>query len=323
MRDDAVVSFVLVSFHAHPDDESLLTGGTLARAASEGHRVVVVVATAGGEGLVAGRAITATSLADQRIAELHRSAEALGVARVHLLGYDDSGLDGTAAENGNAFAHADVDQAAERLAALLREEQADALTIYDPHGGYGHPDHVQVHRVGVRAAQLAGTRVVLEATVDRTLLRRTLGLLRILRVSPADWSPDRFATAYSDRADLTHRVDVRRYARQKRAAMAAHASQATADTGTRTLAIFLRLPLFVFRRVFGHEWFIERGRRADGIVADDIFSTLRESGREPGDGHKTRSATNTSTLRHIALRFMRHRMLESASAHSRANLLHQ
>ncbi len=275
-----MVSYVLVSFHAHPDDECLLTGGTLAKAAAEGHRVVVVVATAGGEGLTSSAAMTASSLADQRMAELHRAAEALGVARVHLLGYDDSGMNGdgggagAGASHGNSFVRADVDQAAERLAAILREERADAVTIYDSAGGYGHPDHVQVHRVGLRAAHLTGTRVVLEATVDRTLLRRILLVLNALRLSPPDWRPDRFAAAYSDRASITHRVDVRKYARQKRAAMAAHASQTVADAGTRTLAVFLRLPLFVFRRVFGREWFIEHGLHPDGVL-DDIFSTLR------------------------------------------------
>ena len=267
--------YTLVSVHAHPDDESLLTGGTLARAVAEGHRVVLVVATAGGEGLTGTQVGATRTLAERRIEELHRAAAELGVTSVRMLGYDDSGMDGLAGRDGHAFARVDVEQAAQHLAAVLQAEGADVVTIYDPAGGYGHPDHVQIHRVGVRAAELAGTPVVLEATVDRALLRRVLRLLHTLRLSPPDWRPDRFAVAYTDRARLTHRVDVRHYAPRKRAAMAAHSSQADADIGVRTLAVLLRLPQFLFRRAFGHEWFVERGRQPGGALLGDIFATLR------------------------------------------------
>src|SRR4051794_23454849 len=161
-----MVSYTLVSFHAHPDDEALLTAGTLARAAAEGHRVVLVLATTGGAGLAAAEVLARGDLAAQRMAELERSARALGCARVAWLGYDDSGLDGTA-DVAEPFATAEVGAAADRLAAILREERADVLTVYDERGGYGHPDHVQVHRVGLLAARAAGTPVVLAATVDR------------------------------------------------------------------------------------------------------------------------------------------------------------
>jgi len=162
------VAFTLVAFHAHPDDEALLTAGTLARAAAEGHRVVLVVATAGEAGLVRGGR-TGPALADRRRVELDRSAQALGVARVELLGYADSGMQGEAG-GADAFARADVEQAAGRLARILTEESADLLTIYDPAGGYGHPDHVKVYEVGLAAAAAAGVDVVYEATVDREYL---------------------------------------------------------------------------------------------------------------------------------------------------------
>jgi LmbE family N-acetylglucosaminyl deacetylase len=192
-----------------------------------------------------------------------------------MLGYDDSGMDGRAGREGRAFARVDVEEAARKLAALLREEHADVVTIYDPAGGYGHPDHLQVHRVGVRAAELSGTPVVLEATVDRTLLRRGLRLLRALRAGPPDWEPDRYDSAYTARDHLTHRVDVSHYMDQKRTAMAAHSSQTTADVGARTIAILLRLPPVLFRWALGHEWFVERGRAPGGPLLDDIFATLR------------------------------------------------
>src|SRR5450631_864055 len=156
----------------------------MARASAEGHRVVLVVATAGGVGLVSSDFLgEGESLAARRLAELRRSATALGCSRTEVLGYADSGLDGLAAGEGAvpAFASADVDAAAERL----REERADVLTVYDPAGGYGHPDHVQVHHVGLRAADLAGTPVVLEATVDRDLITRALRLVQKVYRFPA------------------------------------------------------------------------------------------------------------------------------------------
>ena len=274
--------YTLVVFHAHPDDEALLTSGTMARASAEGHRVVLVVATAGGVGLVSSDFLgEGESLAARRLAELRRSATALGCARTEVLGYADSGLDGLAAGEGaaQAFASADVDEAAERLAAVLREERADVLTSYDPAGGYGHPDHVQVHRVGLRAADLAGTPVVLEATVDRDLITRALRLVQKVYRFPAEFDPTSFDRAYTPRAQLTHKVDVRRFAVRKRTSMAAHASQATADGADRTLAAFLRLPMPVFRRAFGQEWYVERGRRPGAPLLDDIFATLRGTER--------------------------------------------
>lgn len=159
----------LVTFHAHPDDGAIACGGTMAKAASEGHRVVLVVATRGENGEVPeGFLPPGESLSERRTQETEASARILGVSRVAFLGYVDSGMVGTA-ENGvpGSFWQADLDEAAGRLATILTEEEADVLTIYDPNGTYGHPDHVNVHRVGVRAAGLAGTERVYEATADR------------------------------------------------------------------------------------------------------------------------------------------------------------
>jgi LmbE family N-acetylglucosaminyl deacetylase len=268
-----------VSFHAHPDDEALLVAGTLARAAAAGHRVVLVTATDGGAGLAASRFGTDQQLAGHRMAELHASARAIGAHRVELLGYADSGLHGEVepAAGIEPFARADVEDAARRLAAVLREEDADVLTSYDPTGGYGHPDHVQVHRVGARAAELAGTPVVVEATVDRDLLVRAMRLGRRLRVLPAEVDVASFERAYSPRSQITHRIDVRGWTGAKRAAMAAHASQATADDGDRTLAAFLRLPGPLYRLVLGREWFVQRGLDRTGPMLTDLFATLDRS----------------------------------------------
>lgn len=275
------MTYTVVSFHAHPDDEALLTAGTLARVVAEGHRVVLVTATDGAAGLAAADLAASGDLAERRLQELSRAARAIGCHDVYLLGYADSGMEGRSGPAGRSFATADVEEAAARLARILEDSAADVLTVYDPSGGYGHPDHVQVHRVGTRAAEMAGTQVVLEATVDRRPLVRVLrllrssGLLRRMGVDPSEWSPERFERAFADPARITHRVNTRCYAAAKRAAMAAHVSQATADSGVRTLAAFLRLPRWLFARVFSHEWFVEQGRPPGTQHLDDIFASLR------------------------------------------------
>jgi LmbE family N-acetylglucosaminyl deacetylase len=265
--------FTLVSFHAHPDDESFLTGGTLARAAAEGHRVVLVTATDGERGLAAAADGTGSALASIRRRELEAAARALGCARVVRLGYADSGL---APDAGGpaGFSAADVDEIAARLAAILVEERADALTVYDPQGGYGHPDHVQVHRAGTLAAALAGTPLVLEATLDGDLVDRLLRVLRLVRNPLGGAAPLGGRRLYTPRRALTHRVDVSRQLAAKRSAMSAHASQQGAETSVRMLTRFLRLPTPVFNRVFRREWFVEQGRRP-GPLLDDIFASLR------------------------------------------------
>jgi LmbE family N-acetylglucosaminyl deacetylase len=268
--------FTVVSFHAHPDDEALLTAGTLAMAAAEGHRVVIVVATSGESGL-ADDDPTALELGRRRECELRASATAIGASRVVVLGHPDSGLfPGERAEDGRvAFADLDPQDVAYELAAVLRDERADVLTTYDAAGGYGHPDHVQVHQVGMLAARMAATPVVLEATVDRELLLRATRLLRrASAVVPMPYLPD-LRTAFTPHHELTHRVDVRAHLQAKVAALRAHASQTDSDEGLRTLALLLRLPGPVRRRVLGSEWFREVGRVPGSTPLTDIFATSR------------------------------------------------
>jgi len=288
----------LVCFHAHPDDEALLTAGVMAAAAADGHRVVLVVATRGEVGQVADDLLADDeSLADRRWHELARSALELGVRRLEWLGYGDSGSEPTPTdeptpttepvpneaigdtadpeESGPAepFARADVEEAAARLAEILEEEHADVLTTYDPNGGYGHPDHVQVHRVGQRAGELAETPIVLEATINRDLIRMGVDLAGSIGFElPAEFTPESFDGWYTPADELTHAVDVRSHLAAKRASMEAHASQATsAEPGaTRSFASFLSLPPDYFELAFGTEFFVDRNR-APGIAATDIF----------------------------------------------------
>lgn len=262
----------LVAFHAHPDDECLTTGGTLARAVDEGHRVVVVYATRGEVGEVPdGLLAPGEALVDRRHAEVMRSAAALGVHRVEFLGYRDSGMQGTPDNDDPAsFWQADVDEAAGRLAALLGEEGADVLVAYDENGNYGHPDHVQVHRVGVRAAALAGTPQVLEATVNRDTVRAFIELMvasgEASRADMPDLDDPDAPFGMPDEI-ITTRVDVRRWAERKLDAMRAH------ETQVGDLAPFLAMPLEVFREAMGTEFFIRRGVPSDHRD-DDVFAGL-------------------------------------------------
>lgn len=249
----------LVSLHAHPDDESIATGGTLARASAEGHRVVLVFATKGEHGEVPdGFLASDETLGERREREVAASARALDVHRVEYLGYHDSGMMGEPTnDRPTCFWQAGVDRAAQLLAAVLVEEAADVLTVYDDHGGYGHPDHIQVHRVGHRAAELAGTPSVYEATMNRDHLRRVMEQV-------GDEAPDvgEDSDFGSPEAEITTTVDVTGWLDRKRASMAAHASQIAADS------IFLTLPDDRFAAVFGHEWFI-RARGLPANQADD------------------------------------------------------
>ncbi|MCQ4121972.1 PIG-L family deacetylase [Rhodococcus tibetensis] len=246
---------VLVCFHAHPDDEVFTTGGVMRQAADAGHRVVVVTATDGALGEVPEGILTeGESLAERRRHELEHSTGLLGAARVVLLHYADSGMAGTP-ENDNpaAFCNADVEEAAARLAAVLVEEAADVVTIYDPNGGYGHPDHVQVHHVGVRAAELAGVRHVYEAAVSRDHIR---GLLAANPQWSEDAQPPDLDSFGLPESEITTVVDVSGVLEVKRAAMHAHATQ-IGDFGP-----FLAMPDEQLRAVFGQEWFRRRGAPA-------------------------------------------------------------
>lgn len=268
----------IVAFHAHPDDEALLTSGTMAKLAAAGHRVVLVLATDGGVGLTSATyEASEGGLGQVRLREARASADLLGVARVEWLGYADSGSGEVLYPNPPGqvrFARARLEEAAERLAAILRTEQADVLLTYDRNGGYGHRDHVRVHEVGRIAAEIARTPRVLEATVPRDLLVRTLRVLTKVYPFPPEFDATSFERAYSAKAEITHRVDVRGQIRAKRASMRAHASQAAGGSGDRTLAAFLRIPGPLFRVAFGHEWFRDPAHPDGAPVSEDILAGL-------------------------------------------------
>lgn len=269
------MAHTLVTFHAHPDDEALLTAGTMARAVAEGHRVVLVFATRGDVGAVASDFLAdGESLAARRTREALASAQVLGVHRVEFLGYGDSGSAGEHI-GPESFAGAPVEEAAARLAEILVEESAAVLTVYDANGGYGHPDHLQVRAVGLLAAERAGTPVVLEATIDRDLMQLGVELATGLGYTmPDTFQPESFDRWFTPAAGITHRIDVSGQLDSKRRSMQAHASQTTGDgEGDRTLAAFLSLPDEYFAMAFSTEWYVEVGRSADD-PATDVFDAL-------------------------------------------------
>lgn len=237
----------LVTFHAHPDDECIVTGGVMRKAFEEGHRVVLVVATRGEVGEIPDFLEDGEELWQRRVVETQAAAGLLGVARVEFLGYLDSGMMGDELnDRPGSFWTADVDEAARRLAEILKEEDAEALTIYDSNGGYGHPDHIQVHRVGMRAAEIAGTRAVYQATMSRENMTEAFR-----RFGVADL--DEPENAGTPEAEITARVDVTKYLEVKRAAMRAHASQISEQS------FFLSMDDEMFAFAFGTEWFIREG----------------------------------------------------------------
>ncbi len=257
-----------VFFHAHPDDEAIATGGTMAKAAAAGPRVVLVVATKGEHGEVAENYLDeGEQLWERRVRETEDAAKALGVDRVEFLGYVDSGMiDMPENEAPESFWQADVEEAARRLATILREEQADVLTAYDPNGNYGHPDHIQVHRVGVRAAELAGVKKVYENTIDRDYVIELMAKARDFGMEIPEEPVETFDLGMPGDT-ITTVVDVRDQLEAKKAAMRAHASQ-IAET-----SFFLAMPDEAFEAMWGQEWYILRGA-TKGTRETDLFGGL-------------------------------------------------
>ncbi|MDQ6715510.1 MAG: PIG-L family deacetylase [Actinomycetota bacterium] len=257
----------IVFFHAHPDDESTQTSGSMARASAEGSRVVVVYATNGDHGEAPDDLAPDETVADRRRLEAQVSADATGTARVAWLGYADSGMAGWD-QNGaqGSFHTADIGEAAGRLADILDEEDADVLVGYDWHGNYGHPDHVKVHEVAHRAADLAARRPrLLESTMNRDKMRRELQAAREAGEESAfdtdgdEFDPDKPMDdgnpIGTPESEISWEVDVSGFLPVRLAAVQAHASQKT-DTGWITA-----MPEEVFALSFGTEYYIEPGRQ--------------------------------------------------------------
>lgn len=240
--DRPCVAFV----HAHPDDEAIFTGGTIARLVARGHHVVVIVATSGEQGRDAGGG----DLADRRERETLIACERLGVTTVEFLRYGDSGVHADEHSIPAAsFAAADSTAAAQSVAEILIRESADCVVGYDDNGIYGHPDHVQVHTVTRIAARLAGTPTLYEATVDREYLHFVTTHL----VETAYLAVPTSAQLGVPSVLVNTQVDIRGELAAKRDAIAAHDSQIPGDSSIRAM------PDALFAEVYGYEWYLREG----------------------------------------------------------------
>jgi N-acetyl-1-D-myo-inositol-2-amino-2-deoxy-alpha-D-glucopyranoside deacetylase len=274
----------LLLVHAHPDDETIGTGAVMAKYAAEGALVTLVTCTLGEEGevLVPDLAHLAAdqqdALGDHRIGELAAACEALGVRDHRFLGgpgrWRDSGMMGTPPnERPDAFWQADREEAVRELVAVLREVRPQVVVTYDSNGGYGHPDHIQAHRVTVAAVDAAADpafapetgepwevaklywtafpKSVLQAGIDHL---KASGETNFFGVDSADDLP--FGNADEE---VTTEVDASDHLDAKVAAMRAHATQIEVD------GPFFALSDNVGQRAFGVEHFVlARGPKGPG-----------------------------------------------------------
>jgi len=246
----AVATLLLV--HAHPDDESIWTGGVTLRAHAEGHRVVLVTATRGEEGIRDGDAEERP--ADVRSRELRRACRVLGVDRHAFLGYRDSGMRGPEGAPRPAFAAAPLVEAAQRLAAVIEEERPEVVVTYGRDGTYGHPDHCRAHHVTLTAIDLlrpAGwwPRKLYLHAVPRSTLRRVGELVRRAGGATREMRSFLRIPGTPDE-ELTTVVDVRDPLDGKLRAFAEHRSQYERDR------FFQETGRDVLEAAFGREAFI-------------------------------------------------------------------
>ncbi len=263
-----------MAVHAHPDDEATSTGGILAHYAAQGVRTVLVTCTDGAQGdsgpVKPGEdGHDRAAVVKARLAELRASAEILGVTHLETLGYADSGMMGWASNDApGSFWSTPVDEAAAPLVELIRQYQPDVVVTYDENGFYGHPDHIQTHRITVAALDAAGSPAKLYwSTVRRTAFARFGELMREAGMELPEGEEMPAMGVADDEVGAT--VDCREHAAAKFDALRAHASQAEN-------IFFLSLPLPVFTEMMGVEEFVRaRPPRAPGDdVETDLFAGL-------------------------------------------------
>lgn len=283
----------LLLVHAHPDDEVLGSGGVMAKHAAEGGSVTLVTCTLGEEGEVLLPDIAHLAadqqggLGSHRVEELAASMDALGVGDSRFLGgegkYHDSGMMGTPSNDSpDSFWRADLREAADYLVAIIRETRPHVLVTYDDFGGYGHPDHIQAHRVAMYASQLSAVgsyRPDLGASWDipkvywtafpKSVIRAGIEALQEMGDESdfASMDPDEMPFACPDEV-VTASVDIANYLPKKTAAMRAHASQINLEEGFFALSNNIGTP------IFGREFF--------RLVKGYPGGALDEAGRETG-----------------------------------------
>ena len=276
-----------MAVHAHPDDEATGTGGVLARYASEGVRTVLVTCTDGACGDAPGGVKPGepghdpAAVAALRRTELEASCRVLKVSDLELLGYGDSGMMGWPQNTApGSFWSTPTAEAAERLAELMRYYQPDVVVTYDENGFYGHPDHIQAHRITMAAVELTGIPAKVYWTTAPHSMMAEFG--RIMAELGADWdvpdpeAPDAAETSEDAQPpiglpdeEISTWVDVTEFGERKYEALAAHASQSEN-------IFFLNLGVERFTQLMGTETFVRvRDSTGAALPEHDLFAGLR------------------------------------------------
>ena len=281
----------LLLVHAHPDDETINNGATMAMYVAAGYNVTLVTCTRGEEGeiLVPELQHLAADKEDGldqiREVELANAMKALGVTDHRFLGapdhrYRDSGMMGTPSnENPNVFWQADLDSASQDLVKIILEVKPDVLVTYDDFGGYGHPDHIQAHRVAMRAAELASPewdiKKIYWNTMPRSVIQKGIDAMK---AAGSDFmgveSADELPFAKPDEVVTTH-IDGSRFVDQKMKAMASHPTQIALD------GPFFALSNNVGLSVWGNEYYtLVKGEKSGPLTPEgweqDLFAGLTE-----------------------------------------------
>jgi LmbE family N-acetylglucosaminyl deacetylase len=270
----------LMAVHAHPDDEATGTGGVLAKYAAEGVTTVLVTCTDGRCGDGPGGVKPGEpghdpdAVAAMRLEELEASCAALKVTHLEVLGYPDSGMMGWPTNDADgSFWTTPVPAAAARLGELIRRYEPDVIVTYDENGFYGHPDHIQAHRITMAAVELTGSPAkVYWTTVPRSGMERFGKMLRELGVDFPEPDPDVPQSGPPmglPDEEISTWVDTKAYGAQKFDALAAHASQGEN-------IFFLRMGKEKFTELMGVETFVRvRDTTGAPLPEDDLFAGLR------------------------------------------------
>jgi N-acetyl-1-D-myo-inositol-2-amino-2-deoxy-alpha-D-glucopyranoside deacetylase len=264
----------LLLVHAHPDDESIFGGGAIIRAHERGHRVVLVTCTGGEVGEIHNmdEASSRPRLKEIRELELRRAIEILGVDRLVLLGYRDSGMAGTGDnESPESFNMTPLEETAAKLAAVIEEEAPDVVVTYGPDGIYGHPDHVKAHKTTLAAWELLAARGAAPARLWYAVLPRS-GIEEFRRRLEESGQPaesfDGGAILGVPDDEIQAVLDVQQFADRKKAAFQAHVSQNDPSS------FFLNTPDDLFKQAFGLEFYSLARGAPPGHQLGDLFEGL-------------------------------------------------
>ena len=264
----------LLLVHAHPDDEAISTGGVMMKARADGNRVVLVTATRGEAGEIHNMdpKETRPRLALIRTEELKAAGDILGVDRIELLGYRDSGMVDTADNRDpRSFHQAPLDEAAAKLAAVIRDERPDVVVTYAEDGIYGHPDHIKAHYITNAALDLLEREGWAPKKLYYTAIPRSM-MEEFMKQMPEEARQQQNSNMRVDGTPdelVTTRVDVHDYVEEKRKAFAAHVSQNDPNSWFATMASQ------IYELAFGTEYYqLARGEPGSSLPEDDLFAGI-------------------------------------------------